>query len=131
MTEDLLSILCKRSAAGKCSAQAIRVGGGFRITRALPTATHDSANWQENCENLLGGIMAVNREELLDCLNDIETCRDTEKGFQTAAEHINDPVLKKLFNEYSVQRAQFASELESEVWKRPPRSTKRNEEQSV
>ncbi|PYS41357.1 MAG: hypothetical protein DMG14_07765 [Acidobacteria bacterium] len=59
--------------------------------------------------------MAVNRKELLDCLNDIETYRDTEKGFQTAAEHINDPVLKKLFNEYSVQRAQFASELESEV----------------
>jgi hypothetical protein len=31
--------------------------------------------------------MAVNREELLECLNDlIETCRDGQHGFQTAAE---------------------------------------------
>jgi uncharacterized protein (TIGR02284 family) len=60
--------------------------------------------------------MAVNREELIECLNDlIETCRDGENGFQTAAEHVGDPDLKKLFSEYSVQRAQFASELESEV----------------
>src|SRR5215813_3167800 len=60
--------------------------------------------------------MAVNREELLECLNDlIQTCRDGEKGFQTAAEHVSDPDLKKLFNQYSVQRAQFASELQSEV----------------
>jgi uncharacterized protein (TIGR02284 family) len=60
--------------------------------------------------------MAVNREELIECLNDlIETCRDGENGFQTAAEHVKDPDLKRLFNERSVQRAQFASELESEV----------------
>jgi uncharacterized protein (TIGR02284 family) len=60
--------------------------------------------------------MAVNRQELLDCLNDlIETCRDGEKGFQTAAEHVRNPDLKQLFNQYSVQRAQFASELQSEV----------------
>ncbi len=60
--------------------------------------------------------MAVNREELIECLNDlIETCRDGENGFQTAAGHVKDPDLKRLFNERSVQRAQFASELESEV----------------
>jgi len=60
--------------------------------------------------------MAVNREELIQCLNDlIETCRDGENGFQTAAAHVEDPALRKLFSEYSVQRAQFASELESEV----------------
>jgi len=63
-----------------------------------------------------GGDMAVNRGELLECLNDlIETCRDGENGFQTAAAHVTDPALKKLFNAYSIQRAQFASELESEV----------------
>ena len=60
--------------------------------------------------------MAVNREELIECLNDlIETCRDGENGFQTAAEHVTDPNLKWFFRECSVQRAQFASELESEV----------------
>lgn len=60
--------------------------------------------------------MAVNREELIGCLNDlIQTCRDGESGFQTAADHVNDPGLKTLFGNCSVQRAQFASELESEV----------------
>jgi len=60
--------------------------------------------------------MAVNREELIECLNDlIETCRDGENGFRTAAEHVTDASLKTLFSECSVQRAQFASELESEV----------------
>ena len=60
--------------------------------------------------------MAVNREELIECLNDlIETCLDGENGFLSAAEHINDPGLSRFFNQSSVQRAQFASELESEV----------------
>ena len=60
--------------------------------------------------------MAVNREELVECLNDlIETCRDGENGFQTAADHVQDPELKKLFTRCSEQRAQFASELQSEV----------------
>ena len=60
--------------------------------------------------------MALNREELIESLNDlIETCRDAENGFQTAAAHAMDPALKKLFSECSIQRAQFASELESEV----------------
>src|SRR5437763_1832810 len=60
--------------------------------------------------------MALNREELLECLNHlIQTCRDGENGFQTAADHVKDHDLKSLFKEYSVQRAQFASELESEV----------------
>jgi uncharacterized protein (TIGR02284 family) len=60
--------------------------------------------------------MAVNREELIGCLNDlIETCRDGEKGFQTAAAHAEDPELKKFFDQHSQQRAQFASELQAEV----------------
>ena len=60
--------------------------------------------------------MAVNREELIECLNDlIQTCRDGESGFQTAADHVKDGSLKELFIDCSVQRAQFASELESEV----------------
>ena len=60
--------------------------------------------------------MAVNREELVECLNDlIQTCRDGENGFQTAADHVKDSGLKTFFNECSVQRAQFASELQAEV----------------
>ena len=60
--------------------------------------------------------MAVNREELIECLNDlIQTCRDGENGFQTAADHVTDMGLKTLFGNCSIQRAQFASELESEV----------------
>src|ERR1051326_6287750 len=60
--------------------------------------------------------MAVNREELIECLNDlIQTCRDGESGFQSAADHVKDSDLKTTFSESSVQRAQFASELESEV----------------
>jgi uncharacterized protein (TIGR02284 family) len=60
--------------------------------------------------------MAVNREELIECLNDlIQTCRDGENGFQTAADSVNDGDLKLFCRESSIQRAQFASELESEV----------------
>src|SRR4030095_13989486 len=61
-------------------------------------------------------IMAVNREELIECLNDlIETCRDGENGFLSAAEHVKDPELSRFFNQCSLQRAQFVSELQSEV----------------
>jgi len=60
--------------------------------------------------------MALNREELIESLNDlIHTCRDAENGFQTAADHVKDPDLKMLFKQWSIQRAQFASELEAEV----------------
>src|ERR1044071_8053097 len=60
--------------------------------------------------------MAVNREELIECLNDlIQTCRDAENGFETASDHVKDPDLKMLFRQWSIQRAQFASELEAEV----------------
>ena len=60
--------------------------------------------------------MAVNREEIILCLNDlIETSRDAEKGFRTAAEHVTNDNLKEYFHRCSYQRAQFASELQSEV----------------
>jgi uncharacterized protein (TIGR02284 family) len=60
--------------------------------------------------------MAVNREELLDCLNDlIQTCRDGETGLQTAADRVEDHRLKTYLSDCSIQRAQFVAELESEV----------------
>jgi uncharacterized protein (TIGR02284 family) len=45
----------------------------------------------------------------------IETCKDGEQGFRDAAEGVQRSDLKSLFNEYSRQRAQFASELQMEV----------------
>lgn len=49
-------------------------------------------------------------------LNDlIETCRDGERGFREAAEHVRDGQVKRLFDGYSQQRRTFAGELEEEV----------------
>jgi uncharacterized protein (TIGR02284 family) len=45
----------------------------------------------------------------------IETCRDGEEGFKTAAEGVRNGELKELFNSYSRQRANFAGELQDEV----------------
>ena len=45
----------------------------------------------------------------------IETCRDGQNGFQTAAEGITNSELKTLFHGYSQQRAQFVGELQTEV----------------
>jgi uncharacterized protein (TIGR02284 family) len=45
----------------------------------------------------------------------IETCKDGEQGFRSAAEGVKDPNLQRLFQSYSQQRAQFAAELQMEV----------------
>lgn len=53
---------------------------------------------------------------IADTLNGlIETCRDGETGFRTASEGIEDPTLKRLFESYAQQRADFASELQGVV----------------
>src|ERR1022692_2086841 len=63
--------------------------------------------------------MAEHNEEVISSLNDlIETCKDGEQGFRTAAEAIGkegETDLRTLFNLYAQQRARFASELQSEV----------------
>ena len=60
--------------------------------------------------------MAVNREELISCLNElIETLSDSEKGFRTAADNVKDNDLKSLFTRASEQRAQFSEELKAQV----------------
>ena len=60
--------------------------------------------------------MAVNRDELISSLNElIQTCRDGEAGFRTAAEHVANEELRRFFTHCSNQRAQFAAELQSEV----------------
>lgn len=60
--------------------------------------------------------MANINETAVSTLNDlIETCKDGESGFRTAAEGVKDSQLKSLFEEYAQQRAQFATELSLEV----------------
>ncbi len=47
-------------------------------------------------------------------INDvISICKDAEQGFRGAADSVQSPSLKSLFNEYASQRATFARELES------------------
>ena len=60
--------------------------------------------------------MAIDNDELISVLNDlVETCKDGQNGFRTAAEEIKNSELRTLFNTYSQQRAQFAAELQNEV----------------
>jgi uncharacterized protein (TIGR02284 family) len=49
-------------------------------------------------------------------LNDlIETCKDGEQGFRTAADKAKDSSLKSLFSKYASQRAGYVQELQSAV----------------
>ena len=41
----------------------------------------------------------------------VETCRDGERGFRYAANHVSDPAVKALFLEIATQRQQFAEAL--------------------
>jgi uncharacterized protein (TIGR02284 family) len=45
----------------------------------------------------------------------IEICRDGERGFQTAAQYVKTPELKKLFTELAEERNTFARDLEPHV----------------
>ncbi len=59
--------------------------------------------------------MATN-SEIRSTLNGlIETCKDGQQGFHTASQNIDDPEIKRLLNEYSLQRAKFTGELQSLV----------------
>jgi len=56
------------------------------------------------------------QKETSSVLNDlIETLKDGQKGFRQAAEAVRDPQLKSLFVEYSEQRSQFATALQSQL----------------
>src|SRR5262245_14345329 len=58
----------------------------------------------------------MNNNEVIAILNDlIETCRDGQEGFRTAAENIRNSEFRRLFNIFSQQRAQFLTELQAEV----------------
>ena len=54
--------------------------------------------------------------EVVSTLNElIETCRDGQEGFRTAAEGVRGAELRELFHGYALQRAGFAGELQDEV----------------
>jgi len=59
--------------------------------------------------------MASNEQVISTLNNLIETCRDGQEGFKTAAEGVRNDELKELFYAYSQQRASFAGELQYEV----------------
>jgi uncharacterized protein (TIGR02284 family) len=59
--------------------------------------------------------MATNDDVISTLNNLIETCKDGQNGFQTAADGVKNSELKTLFNTYAKQRAQFAGDLQSEV----------------
>jgi uncharacterized protein (TIGR02284 family) len=59
---------------------------------------------------------AMENDDVIDCLNGlIETCKDGQEGFQTAAEGADGTDLKQFFYECSQQRSGFAGELQSLV----------------
>ena len=58
----------------------------------------------------------MDNDKTLSVLEDlIETCKDGQKGYQDAAEHVKRPDLKTYFNEQTLVRAKFAEELRSEL----------------
>lgn len=59
--------------------------------------------------------MATNEDTVTTLNGLIETLKDGQEGFRTAAEGVTNPEYKSLFNSYSQQRAQFATELQAEV----------------
>jgi uncharacterized protein (TIGR02284 family) len=43
----------------------------------------------------------------------IQTCRDGEEGYRSAAEHTKDAELRSFFNRQSMERARFTGELQT------------------
>lgn len=58
----------------------------------------------------------ISNDDVISTLNGlIETCKDGQEGFTTAAEGIERSDLKTLFYEFAQQRSQFAGELQTLV----------------
>ena len=59
---------------------------------------------------------ANDMSEILSTLNDlIETCKDSQEGFHSAAEKLKDQEIHSLFLRFYLQRAEFAGQLQAEV----------------
>jgi uncharacterized protein (TIGR02284 family) len=60
----------------------------------------------------------MDHSKTIDALNNlIETCRDGEQGFRTAAEGVTDPQVRSQFQQYAQQRGQFVRDLQLAVSK--------------
>jgi uncharacterized protein (TIGR02284 family) len=60
--------------------------------------------------------MAHDMSEVLSTLNSlIETCKDSQEGFNSATEKLKDPEVHTLFLKCYLQRSEFAGELQAEV----------------
>jgi uncharacterized protein (TIGR02284 family) len=60
--------------------------------------------------------MTTTTHDIASVLNSlIETCKDGQEGFRSAAENVKNPDMATLFRSYSNQRQQFAGELQSLV----------------
>lgn len=58
----------------------------------------------------------MTNDNVISVLNNlIETCKDGQEGFQKASENVKDSSLKTLCYDASLQRAQFAGELQEQV----------------
>lgn len=59
--------------------------------------------------------MPSNEEVVASLNNLIETCRDGQEGFRTAAGGVKRADLREIFHDYSRERASFVGELQDEV----------------
>jgi uncharacterized protein (TIGR02284 family) len=58
----------------------------------------------------------MDNDRVMSVLNGlIETCKDGELGFKTAADGLADPQTRALFQQFSLQRGEMARELQGEV----------------
>jgi uncharacterized protein (TIGR02284 family) len=60
-------------------------------------------------------VVATNNQAITTLNRLIETCKDGQKGYQTAAKSVSNVDLKALFASYAEQRAGYAAELQSDV----------------
>lgn len=67
-------------------------------------------------EEAMSQRQKLDHEDVISTLNGlIETCKDGQEGFKTAAEGVERSNLKTLFYEFSQQRAQLVGDLQEEV----------------
>ena len=60
--------------------------------------------------------MTTTTHDIASVLNSlIETCKDGQEGFRSAAENVKNADMAALFRSYSSQRQQFAAELQTLV----------------
>src|SRR5688572_12802345 len=58
----------------------------------------------------------MKQEELIKVLRDLAaTCRDAEEGFNKAAKGVHSDQLRAIFDQYSIERSRFASELDEPI----------------